>query len=148
MRVCAVVVCVLLLVLCSAAMALEVTTIHEFAGGVNDGAHPYGNLILDGSTLYGMTTVGGDYDSGTIFSINTDGSGFTIKHEFAGGPGDGSWPYGDLTQSGSLPLYGMTYYGGAANNGVIFVVTPEPGTVALVGLGLGTVAVLRRRRTA
>ncbi len=42
--------------------------LHEFAGGVNDGSYPCGSLILDGSTIYGMTNTGGDTNHGVIFS--------------------------------------------------------------------------------
>ena len=30
--------------------------LHSFAGGASDGEDPYGSLIQDGSTLYGMTS--------------------------------------------------------------------------------------------
>ncbi|MGA1824257.1 MAG: choice-of-anchor tandem repeat GloVer-containing protein [bacterium] len=95
------------------------TLLHVFAGGVNDGAYPDDSLIYDGSTLYGMTERGGDSDIGVIFSIGTDGSEFTLLHEFAGGDADGSQPLGALTQSGST-LYGMTWRGGDSDLGVIF----------------------------
>jgi hypothetical protein len=48
----------------------------------NNGSLPEGNLTLGGTTLYGMTSMGGAYDVlnrwGTIFKIETDGSGFTV----------------------------------------------------------------------
>ena len=91
----------------------------EFAGDPGDGENPYGDLTLDGTTLYGMTLTGGANDEGVIFKINTDGTGYTHLREFAGTPGDGGIPYGDLTLNGTT-LYGMTYSGGANNEGVIF----------------------------
>jgi uncharacterized repeat protein (TIGR03803 family) len=57
--------------------------------------------------------------SGTIFSIGTDGTGFTVLHSFTGGSNDGKSPYGSLLLSGSK-LYGMTSSGGSANLGTIF----------------------------
>jgi uncharacterized repeat protein (TIGR03803 family) len=95
------------------------TLLHEFAGGASDGSNPTGSLIQDGTTLYGMTTGGGDANLGTIFSIESNGTGFTLLHEFAGGASDGRNPWGDLTQDGST-LYGMTQYGGDSNVGTIF----------------------------
>jgi len=35
-------------------------------------------LLLSGSTLYGITQNGGSLGNGTIFKINTDGSGFAV----------------------------------------------------------------------
>jgi len=95
------------------------TLLHEFAGGGSGGANPYGSLTPSGSTLYGMTVNGGDSSNGVVFSIETNGSGFTLLHEFAGGGSDGRGPYGSLTLSGST-LYGMTFYGGDSNRGVIY----------------------------
>ena len=69
-----------------------------------------GSLTLSGSTLYGMTLSGGANGNGTIFSINTDGSGFQNLFSFSGTNGDN--PHGSLTLSGST-LYGMTSAGGA-----------------------------------
>ena len=45
---------------------------HHFKGGSNDGAKPYGTLVLNGDMLYGMTKEGGDADFGVIFSIHKD----------------------------------------------------------------------------
>jgi len=85
--------------------------LHEFYGGASDGQSPQGPLLLSGSTLYGTTQYGGDNDIGTVFKVNTDGTGFTLLHEFRGwGNGDGSRPYGALVLSGST-LYGMSQGG-------------------------------------
>ncbi len=83
------------------------------------GNNPFGSLTLAGSTLYGMSVAGGAGDSGVIFQLNTDGSGYQILHSFGGGTGDGSYPLGSLAFSGST-LCGMTQSGGANNNGTIF----------------------------
>ena len=91
----------------------------SFTGGASDGALPYGSLILSGSTLYGMTSQGGSSGSGTIFSIDISGSGFTLLHSFTGGASDGALPYGPLILSGST-LYGMTSSGGSSGSGTIF----------------------------
>ncbi|MCK7479254.1 MAG: hypothetical protein M0C28_19235 [Candidatus Moduliflexus flocculans] len=68
--------------------------LHEFAGGISDGKYPWGDLLLCGSTLFGMTLLGGKDDSGTIFNIETDGTSYSLLHEFAGGVGDGKIPAG------------------------------------------------------
>jgi len=93
--------------------------LHEFSGGVNDGAYPYGSLTLAEGALYGMTYGGGDSSRGTVFKVSIDGTGFTLLHEFAGGADDGRFPFGSLTVSGSM-LYGLTYRGGDSDNGTLF----------------------------
>ena len=92
--------------------------LHEFAGGAADGGNPDGSLIISGTTLYGMTKQGG-YGSGTIFKIETNGSGFTLLHKFGSAATDGGYPHGSLILSGST-LYGMTRYGGDSDFGTIF----------------------------
>ncbi len=99
-------------------------TLYSFSGG-SDGAQPQGSLTLSGSTLYGMTYGGGTDNYGTIFQINTDGTGYKTLYRFSGGTSDGANPYGSLTLSGST-LYGMTYEGGgASNDGTIFQINTD-----------------------
>jgi len=123
------------------------TLLHTFTGGANDGSLPRGNLIFDGSTLYGMTTGGGFSDVGTIFSIRTDSSGFTLLHTFTGGADDGSSPYDSLISDGST-LYGMTESGGASDYGVVFslgLATPSvpPWITDYNGDGTSDIAIFR-----
>jgi uncharacterized repeat protein (TIGR03803 family) len=89
----------------------------SFAATGPNGNSPLGNLTLSGSTLYGMTEQGGAKGDGTIFSINTNGNGFTTLLSFSGA--NGYWPQGGLTLSGST-LYGMTTGGGYYGDGNIF----------------------------
>jgi uncharacterized repeat protein (TIGR03803 family) len=118
--------------------------LHEFAGGASDGRSPQGSLTLSGTTLYGMTEYGGDANLGTMFQINTDGSGYSLLREFAGGASDGSSPLGTLTLDGTT-LYGMTLNGGDLNRGTVFShVIPEPSTFALTAISV--LFLLARRR--
>src|SRR5580704_14419953 len=75
----------------------------------NDGTYPAAGLILSGNTLYGTTDSGGTNGTGTVFAINTDGTGFTVLHTFTalvlGTNGDGANPVAGLLQSGVV-LYG------------------------------------------
>jgi len=102
--------------------------LHEFAGWPDDGQAPRGSLTLSGSTLYGMTSSGGDDYYGVIFKMNIDGTGYGLLHEFAGGADDGRYPSGSLTISGST-LYGMTSsggdYGDGYGDGVVFKVNTD-----------------------
>src|SRR5579862_4669700 len=79
------------------AQAQTFTTLHSFSG--TDGAAPSG-LILSWGVLYGTTVVGGIITNGTVFKINTDGTGFTNLYKFTGGT-DGIAPQGSLVLSGN-----------------------------------------------
>lgn len=97
---------------------------YNFSGGyTNDGgAYPQAPLILSGEILYGTTYRGGNVGYGTVFAINTDGTGFTNLHSFAGY--DGSYPVAGLTLS-SNGLFGTAYFGGSLGNGTVFVVNTD-----------------------
>ncbi|HZI32969.1 MAG TPA: choice-of-anchor tandem repeat GloVer-containing protein, partial [Candidatus Binatia bacterium] len=93
----------------------------------NDGASPNGGLILSGNTLYGTTFDGGTNGIGTVFAVDTNGSGFNVLHTFSAlGPvantnGDGAGPNGGLIRSGNT-LYGTANYGGDYGFGTVFEV--------------------------
>ena len=75
-----------------------------------DGANPRGCLALDGATLYGSTRSGGDakpFSQGTVYTVNTDGTGYKILHNFGTGYGIGDDPSGGLVLRGTT-LYGTT----------------------------------------
>jgi uncharacterized repeat protein (TIGR03803 family) len=82
----------------------------------SDGFLPYGELVLSGSTLYGTAYYGGSGAGGTVFAINTDGTGFTVLHSFNS---VGANPVAGLVLSGGT-LYGTTEWGGAMNRGIVF----------------------------
>jgi uncharacterized repeat protein (TIGR03803 family) len=83
----------------------------------SDGVNPGTVLVLSNNVLYGTAYHGGANGQGTVFKINTDRTGFTVLHAFAG-TSDGSAP-GDLLLSGGT-LYGITVGGGSSNAGSIF----------------------------
>ena len=93
------------------------TTLHAFGKG-KDGKHPVSGLTLAGNTLYGTTSLGGNFGAGTIFSIHTDGSNYMVLHSF-GAPGDGRQPLGALTQFNGV-LYGTANQGGTRASGTFF----------------------------
>ncbi len=115
------------------------TLLHSFAGEAGDGKSPYGSLVLDETTLYGMTYGGGANDLGVIFKIGADGGEFALLHSFTGGAGDGSKPYGSLVLEGTT-LYGTTYSGGANNQGVVFKMGTDGGGFSLLHSYAGTSA--------
>ena len=85
-----------------------------------DGATPQARMVLSGNTLYGAASSGGTNSSGTLFRINTDGSGFATLFNFPDGVTGGGRPNG-LALSGNL-LYGTTANGGQGDSGTIFKV--------------------------
>ena len=96
------------------------TTLHSFTDG-SDGGYPWDSLILSGNTLYGTAAVGGSSGWGTVFAVNTNGTGFRNLHSFTGGSG-GTYPKGGLILSGNI-LYGTAFYSSASSgNGIVFAV--------------------------
>lgn len=94
--------------------------LYSFGGGP-DGALPTSGLILRGATLYGTANNGGSATgNGTVFEINTNGSGFATLHVFTNSP-DGSAPESELVEGDGI-LFGTTFSGGANTNGTIFAV--------------------------
>jgi uncharacterized repeat protein (TIGR03803 family) len=106
------------------------TNLHSFTARApddrtnTDGAQPNGGLILSGNTLYGTAYVGGSFGLGTVFALNTDGSGFTTLQSFTGG-GDGSCPSAGLLLSGNT-LYGTAYWDGTYGYGTVFSIFIQP----------------------
>jgi uncharacterized repeat protein (TIGR03803 family) len=87
----------------------------------SDGAIPQATLILSGSTLYGTTEAGGSSCYGTVFKVNTNGTGFSVLHSFPGTGNDGSGPPSGLILSGNT-LYGTASGGGSSSYGTVFAV--------------------------
>jgi len=105
------------------------TTLHSFTGS-SDGSFPAAGLILSSNTLYGTAQCGGDSDNGTVFALNTDGTGFTNLHSFTARSGslytnsDGACPIAGLILSGNT-LYGTAFFGGSPDNGTVFKVNTD-----------------------
>ena len=108
----------LLLLFSVASLQAQEKVLYSFS----DGSSPYEAPLLKGSALYGMTRWGGASAYGTIYKIQTNGTGFKVLHVFVGGTTDGRVAYGSLVSGGSTSpwLYGMTEYGGASNQGTVF----------------------------
>jgi uncharacterized repeat protein (TIGR03803 family) len=115
---------------------LAFTNLYNFTGG-NDGSGPHAGLTLSGNTLYGTTFGGGTSSNGTLFAINTDGSGFTNLYSFTGG-GDGANPQTDLILSGNT-LYGTAASGGSSGNGTVFSFTLSRPQLAITRSGTNVI---------
>ena len=91
----------------------------------SDGAIPYGGLVLSNSTIYGTTYAGGLGGRGTIFSLQTNGLGFTVLHHFTATDSvtrtntDGASPCAGLILSSNV-LFGTASAGGTGAAGTVF----------------------------
>jgi uncharacterized repeat protein (TIGR03803 family) len=92
-------------------------TYDDSFNGYPNGVYPVGGLELSGNILYGTASGGGTGFAGVIFQLNTDGTGFTLLHNFYGP--DGVSPEATLVYSGTT-LFGTTYFGGDSDNGTVF----------------------------
>ncbi len=106
--------------------------LYDFRGG-NDGAHPFGSLVFDGSgNLYGATAQGGPYGGGTIFELSRNSSGVWTKttlYSFCKSGGrlctDGIEGVNNasLVFDAAGDLYGTTPGGGTDGGGTLFKLT-------------------------
>lgn len=107
------------------------TVLLSFPSNESEGAYPDGALVLDGSgNLYGTTSAGGQYASGTVYELSPGSGGVwseTILHSFGPtglGEPDGAEPSTGLVLDSSGNLYGTTPSGGQAIAGTVFEITP------------------------
>lgn len=118
------------------------SVLYSFHGGPKDGAQgQWPALLYVNRKLYGMTSVGGAFGRGTVFSITTKGIE-KVLHSFYGGQSDGAWPDGGLVYLNGL-LYGTTTAGGSSYlshgiaAGTVFSITPSGTEKVLFGFPYG-----------
>jgi uncharacterized repeat protein (TIGR03803 family) len=98
------------------------TVLYSFTGG-DDGRNPLGGVVFDSAgNLYGTTKAGGFANAGTVFKLNPAGQE-TVLYNFRGGA-DGHSPIAGVILDSAGNLYGTTSAGGAANAGVVYMVSP------------------------
>jgi uncharacterized repeat protein (TIGR03803 family) len=123
----------------------DFSTLYNFSG--DDGIAPHDILLASDGNFYGTTLYGygnGPDPRGTVFEI-TPGGTLTNLHTFNGRHGRN--PYG-LFQATDGAFYGITYFGGADNNGIVFSVStgllpfvamqPASGNIGVAVTILGT----------
>jgi uncharacterized repeat protein (TIGR03803 family) len=101
------------------------TNLHTFAKGTNngsvytnsDGFAPLGPLLLSGTNLYGTTSGGGTAGDGTIFSINTNGTGFSTVYTFVPVLNTNSVNLGGVAPANGLLFANGTFYGTTTEGG-------------------------------
>jgi uncharacterized repeat protein (TIGR03803 family) len=83
------------------------------------GAVPVAGLVVDAQgDIFGTTSMGGAFDSGTIFEV-TPPRTESVLYNFTGGA-DGFHPYGGLIRDSQGNYYGTTFQGGIAGSGCNF----------------------------
>lgn len=100
----------------SAPAASPPEVLHAFDG--RNGAWSRGSLTRIGDVLYGRTAIGGAANSGTVFRIATDGSGFRSLYAFSAGADNvtGNQPHHNAMLQVGDRLLGAALYGGNARN--------------------------------
>jgi uncharacterized repeat protein (TIGR03803 family) len=125
------------------------TVLHNFTGG-NDGSQSSALVISPGNTIYGTARGGGSFGWGTVFEINTNGTGFAVLHNFTAHSGrTPNFPFYGTNSDGVLPnslilsgntLYGTAWAGGSSGYGTIFSislpVSPPQLTITRAGSNL------------
>jgi uncharacterized repeat protein (TIGR03803 family) len=100
------------------------TILHSFAETDKDGGYPTA-VVLDGAgNLYGTTTEGGYYSSGTAFQLSRSGAIWKerVIYNFADDSTDGGHPVSGLTIAEGR-LFGTTEYGGHNALGTVYDLT-------------------------
>jgi len=107
--------------------------LRDFTGTDGDGAKPDATLMQtsDGA-LYGTTYSGGSNNLGTVFTVNTNGTGYAVLHRFSGGASDGQRPLASLTESVDGTIYGTAYSGGSNGVGAIFKLNKDGSDYGIV----------------
>ena len=75
-------------------------------------------MFID-NKLYGVTTTGGDYNKGVVFSFDPITKVESVVHSFNGSEGNDAKQLYTYESS----LYGATHSGGAYNKGTVFKLT-------------------------
>ena len=127
-----------------APLAGNLEVLHAFDGA--DGAWSRGSLTRVGDVLYGRTAIGGAANSGTIFRIAEDGSGFASLYAFTAGgdDGTGNQPHHNAMLWLGDRLLGAALYGGNERNDRPSRVTGDVASgPPTVQLGNGTLFTIR-----
>jgi uncharacterized repeat protein (TIGR03803 family) len=102
--------------------------IYSFGSQLYDGASPWAGLINVKGALYGTTDSGGEYEEGTVFSVDPISGDEAVIHSFGGHRIGGAYPVAGLVAANGR-LYGTTYGGGRTRCdgygcGTVFVIKP------------------------
>ncbi|MGC9950884.1 MAG: choice-of-anchor tandem repeat GloVer-containing protein [Bryobacteraceae bacterium] len=115
--------------------------IYNFGNDKNDGIGPASSLVFQKGVLYGVTTEGGQYGWGTVFSVDIKTKTETVLYNFQGKKNGGT-PVGGLALDAHGDLWGTASAGGSshgnAGNGVVFKLNTKSLKYSLVHTFSGT----------
>lgn len=101
------------------------------------------NGMLYGATVYGGTTGEGaslGSGSGTLFTLATNASSYTVIYDFSDSGGDGQMPVGALWPGTGGWFYGVTQSGGPGGQGTVFRINSSGGDYQIIyGFGLNPI---------
>ncbi|HEY1612895.1 MAG TPA: choice-of-anchor tandem repeat GloVer-containing protein [Rhizomicrobium sp.] len=60
-----------------------------------------------------------------VSAVCAEARGLTVLHDFAGPPGDGSYPYNNVSIDAAGDILGTANLGGGTNSGIIFRIAPD-----------------------
>jgi len=111
------------------------TILYSFGSQSGDGSLPWSVPLMDkAGNLYGVTTYGGGFDSGTVFKVTPAGVE-TVLYSFGTQSSDGYYPGGNLVMDRKGNLYGTTNSGGANNEGTVYKLAPDGTETTLYNFG-------------
>jgi uncharacterized repeat protein (TIGR03803 family) len=110
----------------------EYTILASFGYPVRDPYSPMGVMLGSNGRLYGTTAANGGVGAppyGTVFTLQTTGSGFAVLYAFGGQSTDGRRPASQLMEGSDGWLYGTTQEGGnASSQGTIYRISRSGAT--------------------
>ncbi len=99
--------------------------LQSFAGGAQNGCHPFGIPFIDqNGNIYGTTFGCGSLSLGTVWRVAKDGTE-TLLHNFAGGKKDGTEPFSGVIADAAGNLYGNTEIRGTSNQGTVYAINAK-----------------------
>ncbi len=105
----------------------SIQKIHDFSLPL-EGSTPV-SIYKNGNTFYGITQVGGAFNTGTFYKIDLDGTTEDL-HDFDPTT-DGQNPNGDLFLADDGYYYGTARFGGSGNSGTIFKISQSGELIVL-----------------
>lgn len=102
--------------------------LRSFGGAANSPTNPFCRLVESpAGTFYGTTAAGGTNNSGTVFRIKSDGSGFAVLRSFSQ-DANGWQPLTGVIRASDGLLYGVT----AMSRGTVYRMATNGGSFAVV----------------